>query len=296
MEKPKFIDNIREFLSFLAGLWGSLSGITLLFPLSNSLFKVIPVGASNLSIFTVIATIASLFALLLTYVGREIYLESGDLLIEGKKRLIREAIIYFCIGFFSIPIYLVLNSIWRVELTSNQTFGSWIVWVIILLLYASVFLFLTNSFTRLALSEYLSQFLPKINGLENIKSGYYGIELGSRKLDGIYLNTSYDPRKISVTTLLNGINYKIEDYSRKYSSQKLNAFSVTVTDVEDGGYAGDRVSIRVYILPDSRYNLEDKTYEIRNIVDNQLRNVHGLRAGEIDVLVAESVDQIPLFT
>lgn len=37
-----FIEEFKEFVSFLQSLWGILASISILFPLSNILFKVIP--------------------------------------------------------------------------------------------------------------------------------------------------------------------------------------------------------------------------------------------------------------
>ncbi len=43
-----FLEELRDFLAFLRSLWGLLAGISVLFPLSNVLFSVIPLeGGGN---------------------------------------------------------------------------------------------------------------------------------------------------------------------------------------------------------------------------------------------------------
>ena len=45
MAKGKeFLQELREFLAFLASLWGLLAAVSVFFPLSNLLTKVVPLG------------------------------------------------------------------------------------------------------------------------------------------------------------------------------------------------------------------------------------------------------------
>ncbi len=296
MQKPKFVDDIKDFLSFLAGLWGSLSGITLLFPLSNSLLKVIPVGASNLAIFTVIASIASVFALLLIYVGKDVlYMQDGKLLVEGKGRLIQDATIFFAIGFVSIPLYVIINAVSSAELASNQTFWNWAGWVVILILYVSIFLFFTGSFTILALAEYIRHLQPFTNRTRFSENGFLGIELGSRELEQTYLITNNYKRKISVSALLNDIQYQIETYARD-NNYRINALTVTISNIEKIKEVEiDTVSIRIYILPEYRQEYINRIETLKEIAAKRMNNIE-LVIGEIDVKIVSSEKEIPQFT
>ena len=68
-------ETLSEFLDYLRGLWGKLSAISLLFPLSNQLFKLIatPDGFSP-GQATTINTIACIFAIFAIFVGRKQYM------------------------------------------------------------------------------------------------------------------------------------------------------------------------------------------------------------------------------
>ena len=65
------LQELREFLRFLRSLWGLLVGISVLFPLSNTLFTVIPISQDqhpfqNLSP-TVVTTLTMLTCIFLTF-------------------------------------------------------------------------------------------------------------------------------------------------------------------------------------------------------------------------------------
>ena len=75
----QFLDEFKEFLAFLKNLWGILAGVSVLFPLSNVLVKVIPLqsldhdGAFAMlapSLVTALATITTLFLILWTFSHR----------------------------------------------------------------------------------------------------------------------------------------------------------------------------------------------------------------------------------
>lgn len=65
-------DSLSGFLDYLRGLWGKLSAISLLFPLSNQLLKLIatPDGFSPTQA-TTINTIACIFAIFAIFVGKK---------------------------------------------------------------------------------------------------------------------------------------------------------------------------------------------------------------------------------
>jgi hypothetical protein len=67
-------DTLSEFLDYLQSLWGKLSAISLLFPLSNQLLKLIatPAGFSPAQA-TTINTIACIFTILAIFVGKKQY-------------------------------------------------------------------------------------------------------------------------------------------------------------------------------------------------------------------------------
>jgi hypothetical protein len=73
----RFLVELQEFLSFLHSLWGVLSGVSLLFPLSNLFFDVLPVGKFALPFLrlspeavTTVATLTCLFVVLTSFSRR----------------------------------------------------------------------------------------------------------------------------------------------------------------------------------------------------------------------------------
>ncbi len=74
-----FLAEFGQFLGFLRNLWSALAGVSVLFPLSNVLAQLVPLGRWPDGGFvqlapplvTAVATVASLFTLLWTYGRRD---------------------------------------------------------------------------------------------------------------------------------------------------------------------------------------------------------------------------------
>jgi len=74
------LEELRALISFLQHLWGMLAGISVLFPLSNEFFRVIPLKSFDEEgvyiyfsprLITAIATLVSLFTVLASFASRK---------------------------------------------------------------------------------------------------------------------------------------------------------------------------------------------------------------------------------
>jgi hypothetical protein len=165
----------NEFLNFISSIWGKLTAISIFFPLSNVLMKVIPLGKAtpttlmdqgrlitiykgngletlDPSLFTVVTTLAILFLIFWNFSQR------SELKREGDESLKNYAKLNFLIGFPILILYLYIY--YKFE-------ASFIDDVILLVLYITFFLLMLNAFIRLAMIEYL---LIKDNLHEGVQS------------------------------------------------------------------------------------------------------------------------------
>ena len=78
--KKDYLEELKEFLAFLKNLWGILAGISVFFPFSNIFLNSIPLRAYGTDdgvfdqltpyLITTIATVVTLFVVLVTFAGR----------------------------------------------------------------------------------------------------------------------------------------------------------------------------------------------------------------------------------
>jgi hypothetical protein len=158
-----FLDEFRQFLTFLQNLWGLLTGISVLFPLSNVLVKVIPLQSLDYdgafaklapSLVTTVATITTLFLVFWTFSHR------GQFKDQTQRRVVqRRAMFSFGAGFASIVLYLVG---YTVKLTAAYDVWGWesqdprhlLAEVPLLIAYVAAFALVTRAFLLLAMMEF----------------------------------------------------------------------------------------------------------------------------------------------
>jgi hypothetical protein len=99
-EGPRVVAEPRTFLAFLTGLWGMLTGLSLLFALANVFVDVIPVTEHFQPLYrlpptvvTPLASVTSLFVLLATYARRGAVAAA-----RGRDRARRSATVSFATG------------------------------------------------------------------------------------------------------------------------------------------------------------------------------------------------------
>ena len=163
-----FLDEFRDFIGFIQNLWGMLAGISILFPLSNALFKVIPIrstqddpsgGWSYLSpqLVTSISTMITLFVLLWTF-GQRHNFRTGTKKLNGS----RHAWISLIIGFMSLVLYLgidttIYNLFYDPLAITHGDPGRFVGDIFLLLSYVGFFALVTRAFILLGMKEFFRQ-------------------------------------------------------------------------------------------------------------------------------------------
>jgi hypothetical protein len=164
--RSRFLDELQAFLAFLSGLWGALTGLSVLFPLANVFFDVIPLREHFQPLFrlpsdvvTPLAVVTSLFVLLATYGRRETIAAA-----PGRDRTRRTAALSFGVGLTALAIYLFGNALIGSRLygdTGRTSVGgdSKLVTgdLVFICLYCAFFALLTRAFLLLAMLEYFRQ-------------------------------------------------------------------------------------------------------------------------------------------
>lgn len=104
-----FLNELTAFVEFLRGLWGTLAGISVLFPISNLFFTIIPMaphereGAFHIlpgGLITAFATLLPLFVLLSTFRRRRTVSDAD-----------RKAWISLISGVLVLVAYLILHNV-----------------------------------------------------------------------------------------------------------------------------------------------------------------------------------------
>ena len=161
----KTLREFKDFIGFIQNLWGILSGISIFFPLSNVLFKVIPIrltqddpsgGWSYLSpqLVTAVSTMVTLFVLLWTFGQR------GNLGDDTKNlNFSRHAWISLILGFVFLIRYLGIDASIYVlfydplGITHGDP-GRFVGDIFLLLSYVGFFALVTRAFILLGMREY----------------------------------------------------------------------------------------------------------------------------------------------
>ena len=164
------LQEFKEFVSFLKNLWGILAGITVVFPLSNVLTKVIPLqkwaGDTGTGAFyvlsptlvSVVATLCALFIILWIFINRSNFSKKT----AGLNQ--RKALRSFLIGIFCLIGYLVVYFL----ISEYEFFWSQFNWTgddprrilgdfILLFLFCGFFALVTRSFVLLGMIEFFAR-------------------------------------------------------------------------------------------------------------------------------------------
>lgn len=170
-----FLGEFSDFLKFLQTLWGILAGISIFFPLSNVLLKLIPMG--NLyddnpgglthltpALITTLATVATLFVILVTFGQRR------ALRTKSQREIVqRQAWIAFGGAFLALVLYYgVYFGIYEAVYAPLQIGGSHPLALIgdflLLVAFGAFFALLTRAFMLLGMLEYFSKAKPAAAG------------------------------------------------------------------------------------------------------------------------------------
>jgi hypothetical protein len=167
----RYLKELAQFLRFLQSLWGILTGISVLFPLSNTFVKVIPLnqtkylgggGLWNISplLVTTVTTMSALFVILYTFERRDTFNQP-----KTRPLIRRQAGLSFAFGLLALMVYLI---VYALIVHRVIPFGEEYVliggpgkdprWLAtdtaLLLCYATFFTLMTRAFELLAMIEY----------------------------------------------------------------------------------------------------------------------------------------------
>jgi len=160
------LKEFRDFFGFIQNLWGLLAGVSVFFPLSNTLMKLIPIGHFydeppgsgafqylSSELVTSIATLITVFVVLSTFSRRHTYKA------QEYRTIKRQAWISFILGIGSLVVYLATNfGIYA------MFYGPFEIWggdprrligdVFLLFTYGSFFALVTRAFMLLGMAEF----------------------------------------------------------------------------------------------------------------------------------------------
>lgn len=155
-----FLEDLEELLKFLKSLWGTLGGISVFFPLSNTLLQAIPLSSEVIFAFTpgLITALASVFTVYFVF---DSFVRRFELINkpEGPKLFRSAAWRWLWAGTAMLIAYLVLYAfkpeiMWEwLQITSDdarQTFYD----IPLMVLYTGFFICLTKAFMLLGMIEF----------------------------------------------------------------------------------------------------------------------------------------------
>jgi hypothetical protein len=157
-----FLEEFREFLTFVGTLWGLLAGISVFFPLSSVFLNVIPLGSYGedgvfniLSphLVTVVATVVTLFVVLSTFGRRDAFK------VLGRRKVRRRAWFSMGVGLAALMIYMATHQTYGEYAYSVFGFGSddprkLLFEMPLLIAYTAFFSLLARAFMLLGMVEF----------------------------------------------------------------------------------------------------------------------------------------------
>lgn len=165
--KHEYLTDLKEFLAFLQNLWGILAGISIFFPLSNIFLNAIPLGAYGTEagvfdlltpyLITTIATVVTLFVILVTFAGRQQFQNP-----KNRRTMLRKAWLSFGIGITSLLTYLAVHQIYREYAWEPWGWGSGdprklLAEIPLILTYVIFFSLFTRAFMLLGMIEFFGK-------------------------------------------------------------------------------------------------------------------------------------------
>jgi hypothetical protein len=156
-------NELKQFTKFLQSLWGALAGISVLFPLSNVLTKVIPLAQwpeggfvyFNPTLVTTISTVTCLLIILWIFGHRQQFADA-----KRRRFINRESMLSFGVGGIGLCLYLIGHY----AVVQNFYYGAfnWVTGdpqrvfgdLLLLPAYCVFFAFMTRAFMLLGMLEH----------------------------------------------------------------------------------------------------------------------------------------------
>ena len=157
-----FLDELREFLNFLASLWGILAAVSLFFPMSNLLTKVVPLGGYGEPFHglspTLVAVLTTLTCIFLTFAtfGRRVQFADGP----RRKQYARSARLAFPLALILLAVYVLLpHSLYELLISGQGSTSGGVALYdgLLAALYIASFALITRAFLLLAMLEYFPE-------------------------------------------------------------------------------------------------------------------------------------------
>ena len=155
------LDELREFLAFLASLWGILAAVSVFFPLSNLLTEVVPLGDLDKpfhdlspALVAVLTTLTCIFLTFATF-GRRVEFADGP----RRKKYARSARLSFPAALILLAFYVLLpHSLYETLISGRGTAGGVALYDgLLAALYITSFALITRAFLLLAMLEYFPE-------------------------------------------------------------------------------------------------------------------------------------------
>jgi hypothetical protein len=162
-----YLEELKEFITFLKNLWGILAGISVFFPFSNVLVKAVPMQAygteegvfDQLSpgLISTVATVTTVFVLLVAFTGRDRFKDTGK-----RGVMLRHAWLSFGTGALALLLYLVIHQAYREYAWVPWGWGSGdprklLAEIPLLITYVVFFASITRAFVILGMIEYFGR-------------------------------------------------------------------------------------------------------------------------------------------
>ena len=154
-----FLQELREFLTFLASLWGLLAAISVFFPLSNLLTKAVPLGlnaepfhAVSPGLIALLSTLSCIFLTFATFGRRFEFADEAR-----RRRYARSARWSFVCALLLLAVYVLApHSLYEslISNTDGSSAGAALYDGLFAALYVASFALITRAFLLLAMLEY----------------------------------------------------------------------------------------------------------------------------------------------
>lgn len=155
--------SLKQFAAFLKNLWGILAVLSVLFPIANGFFKIVPLRSTGENgvlawyspgLFTTIAVLISMTTILSIFRSRSSYVKQANL-----DRLHNSSLKSFGLGVTCLLIYLALYYFLLSNIQNNQLMDTHQLFAesLLLCLYSFSFALVTRGFALLATGEFFSR-------------------------------------------------------------------------------------------------------------------------------------------
>ena len=163
----RFLNDLREFLTFFKSMWVIAADFFLAFPLINSLVRIIPIASTqddpagswtNMSVAAVtgFSMVFTIFVILWSFGQRDEFISNT----ARWAAIPRESWKYFYFGILSLILYFGIHETiynllpWKISYGEPITF---VIDIVLLISYTASFALLTRAFMLLGMREFFKQ-------------------------------------------------------------------------------------------------------------------------------------------